>query len=295
MSSRFDQALSQIPSNYKAAFSALLCTDQFNGVIEPQQFQTLQRQTGFEPSELKLALLPFAAAYSYAPLSNFFVGAIVEGLSGRLYFGANMEIAGAQLAQTVHAEQSAISHAWMKGEHGISDITINYSPCGHCRQFLNELTTAESLTVQLPQRDPMSLQAYLPESFGPKDLGVTEGLMTPVSHGYELNNAGKLITSAIEALNISHSPYTNNLSGVALQTKDGAVFKGAYAENAAFNPSLPPLQVAMAQLLLSGYQLDDIQQAALVELSSGKISHLPETQSTLETINPEITVEYAAL
>ncbi len=56
---------------------------------------------------------------------------------------------GAQLGQTVHAEQSAISHAWMKGEEGLSDITINFSPCGHCRQFMNELTTAKELKVQL--------------------------------------------------------------------------------------------------------------------------------------------------
>lgn len=52
------------------------------------------------------------------PISEFYVGAIVRGISGRLYLGANMEFTGAQLGQTVHAEQCAISHAWMKGEKG---------------------------------------------------------------------------------------------------------------------------------------------------------------------------------
>jgi cytidine deaminase len=29
---------------------------------------------------------------------------------------------------------------------------------------------------------------------------------------------------------------------VALEPKDGTIFSGSYAENAAFNPTLPPLQ-----------------------------------------------------
>ncbi|WP_394245122.1 cytidine deaminase [Vibrio astriarenae] len=295
MSTRFEQALSQIPESQRHAFKALFCSDSFSGVITSVQFDELLQKTKMEKSELKVALLPFAAAYSYAPISEFFVGAIVQGNSGDLYFGANMEILGAQLAQTVHAEQSAISHAWMKGESGLTDITINYSPCGHCRQFMNELSTAQTLTVQLPQRDAMLLQEYLPESFGPSDLGIQSGLMTPVDHGYQLEDVDSLVKTAIDALNRSHAPYTKNLSGVAIEAADGRVFKGAYAENAAFNPSLPPLQVAIVQLLIAGLSLTDIKAAALVELSSGKISHLPETQSTLETINPEITVEYASI
>lgn len=43
---------------------------------------------------------------------------------------------------------------------------------------MNELSTADKLQVQLPERDEMSLQAYLPESFGPKDLGIESGLMS---------------------------------------------------------------------------------------------------------------------
>ncbi|CAM4404623.1 cytidine deaminase [Vibrio agarivorans] len=295
MSTRFELALAQIPEPQRHSFSALFNSESFDGVITPQQFSELQQATALTVSELKVALLPFAAAYSYAPISEFFVGAIVQGTSGNLYFGANMEILGAQLAQTVHAEQSAISHAWMKGETGLSDITINYSPCGHCRQFMNELSTAQTLTVQLPQRDAKTLQEYLPESFGPSDLGIESGLMTPVDHGYDLSDVDTLVNGAVEALNQSHAPYTGNLSGVAIEVNDGRIFKGAYAENAAFNPSLPPLQVAIVQLLIAGLSLTDIKSAALVELASGKISHLPEMQSTLETINPEITVEYAAI
>ncbi|GMQ46622.1 cytidine deaminase [Vibrio sp. 10N] len=295
MTDRFDSALADIPEHIATFLKPILTAPDFDATLSKEQFEKLQALSGLDDSELRVALLPFAAAYSYAPISEFFVGAIVRGLSGRLYFGANMEIIGAQLGQTVHAEQSAISHAWMKGETGLKDITINYSPCGHCRQFMNELTTADSLVVQLPQRDEMTLQEYLPESFGPKDLGITDALMSPKQHGLSTDETDTLVLAAVDALNQSHSPYTKNLSGVAISTKDGNTFKGAYAENAAFNPSLPPLQVAFMQLLLAGQSFEDIQLVALAEMASGKISHLADTQATLEAIDPDIPLEYVAL
>ncbi|MEG3221922.1 cytidine deaminase [Vibrio gigantis] len=295
MNSRITLALESAPTAIKALLSDIVLADNFDATLSPEQFASLLQASGLADDELRIALLPFAAAYSYAPLSDFYVGAIVRGLSGTLYFGANLEIAGAQLGQTVHAEQSAISHAWMKGEQGISDITINFSPCGHCRQFMNELTTAKELKVQLPQRDEMSLQEYLPDSFGPADLGVTTGLMTKLDHKYTTEETTPIVVEALAALNRSHAPYTKNLSGVSLQLTSGEVFTGAYAENAAFNPSLPPLQVALIQLKLAGFDFEEIESAALVEIGEGSISHLADTQSTLEAINPDIPVTYLAI
>ena len=295
MRSRIESALAETPKQIADFLSPILLADDFDATISSEQFAELLAISGMEDAELRVKLLPFAAAYSYAPISEFFVGAIVRGLSGRLYFGANMEISGAQLGQTVHAEQAAISHAWMKGEQGISDITINYSPCGHCRQFMNELTTAKELEVQLPERDSKQLQEYLPESFGPADLGITTGLMSKIDHGFSCDDADQLVKSAVKALNISHAPYTKNMSGLCLKLKSGEIYQGAYAENAAFNPSLPPLQVAIIQLLIHGKSLDSIESAALVEMSDGKISHLADTQATLEAINPDIQVSYLTI
>ncbi len=295
MTSRIENALAEAPKNIADFLSPILLADDFDATISPEQFTQLLAVSGLSDAELRLQLLPFAAAYSYAPISKFYVGAIVRGLSGKLYFGANMEISGVQLGQTVHAEQAAISHAWMKGEQGISDITINYSPCGHCRQFMNELTTAKELEIQLPERTGKPLQEYLPESFGPADLGITSGLMTKVDHGLESEDTDQLVLKAVKALNISHAPYTKNLSGLALKLKTGEVYQGSYAENAAFNPSLPPLQVAIIQLLIHGHELQDIDSAALAEMSEGSISHLADTQATLEAINPDIPVSYLAL
>ncbi|WP_025621341.1 cytidine deaminase, partial [Vibrio parahaemolyticus] len=269
MKSRIEQALASAPEALSKQLAPIVLADDFDATLSAQQFEQLLSATSLSDKELRVALLPFAAAYSYAPISEFYVGAIVRGLSGRLYFGANMEFFGVQLGQTVHAEQSAISHAWMKGEHGVKDITINFSPCGHCRQFMNELSTAKELKVQLPERDEKSLHEYLPEAFGPADLGIESGLMAEVKHQFVCDDKDALIQQAVEAMNMSHAPYTNNLSGLALELANGRVFKGAYAENAAFNPSLPPLQVALIQVLLAGETFDSIKAAALVGKSEG--------------------------
>ncbi|EPY1011159.1 cytidine deaminase [Vibrio vulnificus] len=296
MKSRFENALASAPESLSRHLAPIILAADFDASLSTVQFDELLKQTGMTDNQLRVALLPFAAAYSYAPISEFYVGAIVRGLSGTLYFGANMEFDGVQLGQTVHAEQSAISHAWMKGEQGLSDITINFSPCGHCRQFMNELSSAKELKIQLPEREEKKLHDYLPDSFGPSDLGIESALMSQVHHGFTTeDDDDALMQRAVEAMNRSHAPYTHNLSGVALQTESGRVYLGAYAENAAFNPSLPPLQVALIQLLLAGETFASIQAAALVENHKGKISHLACTQSTLEALNPDIPVSYLSL
>lgn len=295
MHSQREQIIQQLPQALQQPVRSIITASDFDATISPSDFEQLVNISGLSETELRLALLPLAASFAYTPISNFNVGAIVTGRSGRLYFGANMEFDGAQLGQTVHAEQSAISHAWIKGEHGITNITINYSPCGHCRQFMNELDSAKELTIQLPDRDEQPLSHYLPDSFGPADLGIETGLMYPVQHDYQLDSDDALLARALEAANRSHAPYTNDHSGLAIELSNGKVFLGAYAENAAFNPSLPPLQVALAQVLIHGHKFEDIQAVALVEASGGAISHLADTQATLDVIDPDIPLLYAGL
>ncbi|MFP3345500.1 cytidine deaminase, partial [Halomonas sp. SIMBA_159] len=79
---------------------------------------------------------------------------------------------------------------------------------------------------------------------------------------------------ACKAADKSHAPYSKNYAGVALKAKDGRLFSGMYAENAAFNPSLPPLQVALINMNMASYPLSDIVEAALVEQKDSAISLL---------------------
>ncbi len=295
MKSRIEQALAEMQKPMAEFLTPIVLADDFDATLSPEQFEQLLAVTKFSDADLRIALLPIAAAFAYVPISNFYVGALARGLSGRIYFGGNMEFSKVQMGQTIHAEQAAISHAWMKGEEGISDITVNYSPCGHCRQFMNELTTAQSIMIQLPKRSPNSLQYYLPESFGPADLGITKVLMHKHDHGYVSNESNELSQSAIKALNHSYAPYSDNLSGVALKSTSGKYYSGSYAENAAFNPSLPPLQVALIQMRMAGEAFDNIESAALAELDKGTVSHRVDTQATLSSLNPKLTLSYISL
>ena len=279
MQSALAHAIDQLPP---ALRSELLAWHQQHSlaVLPAELMQRLQQVSGLTLPQLTLTLLPLAAAFSYATISHFHVGAIVWGGSGNFYLGANMEFSRQSLSQTIHAEQCAINHAWLHNEISLLGITINASPCGHCRQFMNETSSAQTLRIYLPTSEH-SLPQLLPAAFGPRDLGVLDGLLQPQQHPLPHQLTDRLLLAAAEAATQSYAPYSHSYAGVALQTQDGTLFCGRYAENAAFNPSLPPLQSALIMLRMAGHAPEDIQAAALVESQQGQISHLAATQALL--------------
>jgi cytidine deaminase len=237
-----------------------------HGVVAAQDAERLAREAGVEVRGLMSLLLPFAAEYAKPPVSDFRVGAVCRGVtSGNLYFGTNVEFAGTALSTTVHAEQSAVTNAWMSGEEGIDAIAVTAPPCGYCRQFLNELATAERLEVTIGGA-AHPLAHFLPSAFGPRDLGISGGLMQREDHGLAMDgDDDELLRAALAAANRSYAPYSHAYAGVALRAADGTVVSGAYAENAAFNPSMSPLQVALSRLNLRRIEFATIVDAALVQ------------------------------
>lgn len=79
---------------------------------------------------------------AYAPYSNFQVGAAVEGESGTIYIGCNVESASYGL--TVCAERVAIWKGISRGEKRFKQIAVVVDteeltpPCGVCRQIIWE-------------------------------------------------------------------------------------------------------------------------------------------------------------
>lgn len=232
---------------------------------------------------LALSLLPQAAQHAVVPISHFHVGAIAIDQTGAFYFGANQESAAA-MAQTVHAEQSAVAHAWMHDVTQIAHIVVNHTPCGHCRQFLNELRGSDTLKIHLPHSRDNLLANYLPDSFGPADLNMNLRLLDPQNHPFrQPENTDALVQAAFAAAASSYAPYTQAHAGVALQCHDGSIFSGRYAENAAYNPSLPPLQTALNLLRLNGRSDSDITAATLVCTEHG--GHQAHTQNLWQHIS----------
>jgi cytidine deaminase len=127
-----------------------------------------------------------AATRAYAPYSNFHVGAALAFADGSVVTGANVENAsyGMTLCAETVAVGKALSEDWRgpleavaviggkAGEVGAGDPV---TPCGRCRQMLNEVAS-------LGGNDPlvwcagetevleMRLSELLPRAFGPGAL-----------------------------------------------------------------------------------------------------------------------------
>lgn len=284
MHPRFQTAFAELPATLQSALLPYFDAPDFPAMLKAEQVDAIKQRCGLDDDALAFALLPLAAACSLAPISQFYVGAIARGQSGNLYFGANMEFSDAPMQQTIHAEQCAVTHAWLRGESALASITVNYTPCGHCRQFMNELNSGTTLKIRLPGREPATLGDYLPDAFGPKDLNIATLLMDRVDHGFQLTLTDELEMAALAAANQSHAPYSNAHSGVALEAEDGTIYSGRYAENAAFNPSLPPLQAALILMNVSGGDCQKVVRAVLAEPDSAILTQWDATRATLAAL-----------
>jgi cytidine deaminase len=225
-----------------------------------------------------------AQSYSRPALTNFRVGAVVRGTSGAIYLGANLEFAGVSLSQTVHAEQAALANAFMHHEPGIEAIAVSAAPCGHCRQFLYDFGEGRDIEIFLPEQPPIGLSVLLPRPFGPPDLNVNQGPLSRTK--IEDEEVESIAQAARYAASNSYAPYTHSASGVAIRSRRGNVYRGSYIENAAFNPSLPPLQVALVAMALANEDFGDIAEVVLAEASNNAVSQLSVTKSVLAAIAP---------
>ena len=175
-----------------------------------------------------------------------------RGNRGAIYFGANLEILGCALNQTVHAEQATVVNAVAHGETGLARIAVSAPPCGYCRQFLIELATADQLQVLLAGKPPTRLADYLPEAFGPAELDVAGGLLRHQSHKLDWvspsNGSNPTAEAAFAAATCAYAPYTQALAGAAVTTRAGKTFAGPYLENAAL--SIPAFRRCKPRSLL---------------------------------------------
>jgi len=125
-----------------------------------------------------LARARSAAQRAYVPYSNFPVGAAGLASDGSIYDGSNIE--NASFSLTICAERSAIVAAVFAGAREIVAIAVSApkmpltSPCGACRQVLNEFRPAnQDMMVILDDEsagEPVRLESLLPRAFGPRNL-----------------------------------------------------------------------------------------------------------------------------
>jgi cytidine deaminase len=177
-------------------------------------------------------------------------------------------------------------------------------PCGHCRQFMNEVAAAPALQLVVGD-GRWALADLLPVAFGPKDIpggyAIGERPPLPPLLVQQLDSAADpdLVAAAAEAARRSHAPHTGRRAGAALAADVGGrrvYVAGAYLENAAYNPSLPPLQAALVAWVaeFGDRPFADILAAVVVEElpAAGAVtfSHAPAAASLLLALAPQATV-----
>ncbi|GMH13719.1 hypothetical protein Nepgr_015560 [Nepenthes gracilis] len=263
--------------------------DQLKFVIEPSEAETMAKTLGLSVFQLLRTLAKSAQKITHIPISNFPVGAAGLTSDGRIFLGVNLEFPGLPLHHSVHAEQFLVANLSFHHPAHVKTVVISAYPCGHCRQFLQEIRGAPEIQILVPQNEdqasdktnngnnPQSendyfrpLSYFLPHRFGPDDLLHNDVPLLLESHdnflviademsaeegnlcnGFFNFEQNKLVLAALEAANKSHAPYSGCPSGVALMDVDGKVYKGSYMESAAYNPSLGPAQAAVVAYVVA--------------------------------------------
>ena len=244
--------------------------------------------------QLLLDLIPLAQERSLSSVSGFNVGAVGQGVSGDLYRGANAEFELQPLNRTNHAEQAVVINAASHGELGLRRLAVSAAPCGYCRQFLFELTGAAELDIILKDVPTRKLPHFLPDAFGPNDLGIEGGLLSPQDHKLEYTESPSISEEQAELLleqaNASYAPYTKAYASAGILISDGTFITAPYLENAAFNPSASPMQAAVVRFGLSGYSPKDIVEASVLEVAGSPIAHALAGSNLLKSIKPSAKV-----
>lgn len=113
---------------------------------------------------------------AYAPYINYYVGCALKATSGKIYSGCNIENDG---IQSICAERVAFAKAISEGEKNFDYIVIccgknlnklehGGTPCGYCRQFMNEFVDKDFKIYALSENDNIveySMEDLLPNSF----------------------------------------------------------------------------------------------------------------------------------
>lgn len=289
-------------------------------IISASEAESMAKSRGLSIPQLLPSLVKSAQDLARPPISKFHVGTVGLASDGRIFFGGNIEFPGLPLHHSIHAEQFLITNlAAHGGGPKLLYMAVSAAPCGHCRQFLQELrgvSDTQIIITDEPIENPdyKPISSILPDPFGPFDLLDQEtplilekhdnqlcfidhtlvtqnGNLPNLSNGYSelvITNEENLKNKALEAARESHAPYSGCPSGVALMDCEGKVYKGSYMESAAYNPSMMPVQAALvAYMVAGGGGYERIVAAVLVEKEGMMVRQEGTARLMLNHVSPK--------
>ncbi|XP_054784066.1 cytidine deaminase 1-like [Prosopis cineraria] len=274
-------------------------------LIQASEAASMAESAAIPLPHFLLSLVSSSQSLARPPISNFPVAAVGLGPSGRIFVGVNLEFPGLPLHHSVHAEQFLLTNLSLNAEPRLDYFVVSAAPCGHCRQFLQEIRDAPNIKLLIASdetRDFTPLTKFLSHRFGPHDLlpeevpllleprhnglSMSEETTHDLANGYIANE--ELKVAALEAANKSHAPYSGCPSGVALMDGRGKIYKGSYMESAAFNPSMGPVQAALVAFVAGGGgKYDEIVAAVLVEKEGATVKQEGTGRLLIESITPK--------
>lgn len=248
--------------------------------------------------ELALLALPVARAMARPPISGYRVGAVgIERESGALVLGANLEVPGADLGSTVHAEGFVAVRARRRSATLETLAVYEAHPCAHCRQTLAESAASDDLGIIDPLGHELGLAELYPWPFQPHALGV-EGDRAGAAPWPDLALLADDVPADVADLlqevgSRAHAPYSGAPSAVAFQLRDGRLLAAAAFESVAFNPSITALQAALVELVAARAVPDDIARAWLARTAAGSIDPAPGFRALLAAVAPSAEARVA--
>lgn len=282
-------------------------------VMSAEEAERAAAAAGVETVEDLLPLLiPSAMRRARPPISRFPVGAVGLGESGRVFVGVNLEFPGLPLSHAVHAEQFLITNAAAAGEPSLRAIAVSHMPCGHCRQFLQEIRGAAGIRILVTsdavdgcEPEWRTLASLLPRPFVPHDLLPEDAplVLEPhdnplgdpvdaVANGFAASDLEARLKEAAEAAaRAAHAPYSGCPSGFAVADGEGKVYAGGCLESAAYNPTLGPVQTAIiAMVAAGGGPAGDVVAAALVEKDGAVTAQEATARIFLAAVAPQASL-----
>lgn len=248
-------------------------------IDEPRRGQ-LEAALALSTDELLRLLVDYIKPRALCPISLFQVGTVGLTQSGEIFLGVNLEYHHASFAQTVHAEQFLISWARSCSASPLVALAVSAPPCGHCRQFMHEFDPEGKIRLLIGDEPPVTGASLLPRAFTPRDLGVTEPFfLEPV----DLVGVSDPVEAARLVAQTAYTPYGGKKAGVAVQSKDGRIVTGVALENAAYNPTLPPLQAALIACHAKGVALSEIESVTLCQ-GEGVIDYAEQARGLAEAL-----------
>ena len=293
-------------------------------VITARELAELQDADGASTlADVLQTVVECVKTHARPPTSGFNVGAAALGASGTVYLGVNVEITAVPLNHSIHAEQFALVTAMASDERKIVMIATTAAPCGHCRQFMNELRDASELRCVMPSGS-WTLAELLPHSFGPLDLldessATLEGLLleersSNVRGGVSVWNMRACVSGdgisedavprcldeilksnasyralaemSHKALEKAYAPYSKSPAGISALTSCGEEFLGWSLESAAYNPSMSPFQCLTARMVARGKDLASIERVVLTELHGAPVKYECTVRLALAQVAP---------